>query len=263
MLFLLMGRRQAVSHAGCQARVKPLETGRKPTVDWESRLRVLDELYRIFDGFINTRATACRRGCDSCCTSDVTLTTLEGLRLIQELEAAGDADWASRLQRFRSEQAFRPQLTVNQMAALCAADEPLPAETRAPGGGGCPLLQERACLAYNARPFACRCMVSRTVCRPDGQADMDELVVTVSNVFMQTIEHLDASGCSGNLADVLPLLADADSRRAYRFGRLDCERHDLLHNHPMTVLMIPPAHRSQVHPLLKAIRAIRLPARYC
>ena len=230
-------------------------------MNWESRLQILAELYRIFDDFINTRTTACRRGCDSCCTCDVTLTTLEGLRLTQELEAAGDMDWVARLVRSSSGQRFRPQLTVNQMAALCAADAPLPAETRDSGTGRCPLLDENICPGYDARPFACRCMVSRAVCPPGGQADMDELVVTASNVFMQTIENLDASGCSGNLVDVLSVLADRDNRRSYRSGRLDCERHGLLRNHPMTVLMIPPHHRSQAQPLLNAIRAIRLPAR--
>ena len=45
-------------------------------MDLEARLLVLDELYRIFEEFINSQTAACTRGCDSCCTCNVTLTTL-------------------------------------------------------------------------------------------------------------------------------------------------------------------------------------------
>jgi hypothetical protein len=95
-------------------------------VDLEARLLVLEELYRIFEGFINTQPLACTRGCESCCTCNVTLTTLEGLNLVRHLETGGQTAWAAGLRRSAAGPRFQPRLTLNRMAALCAADEPLP-----------------------------------------------------------------------------------------------------------------------------------------
>jgi hypothetical protein len=102
-------------------------------------------------------------------------------------------------------------------------------------------------------------MVSREVCETEGRADMPALIVTVNHVFMQTIEHIDRPGCTGNLVDVLSMLSDGDSRDGYRSGRPDCRRHRLLDNQPMEVLMVPPEHRGRVRPLLDAIHGIQVP----
>ena len=88
---------------------------------------------------------------------------------------------------------------------------------------------------------------------------MDPLIETVSNLFMQTIENVDLPGCSGNLADVLGVLAVGENRDRYAAGVLDCSAHGLIANHPMTVLMVPPEHRGRVQPLIDAIRGIRIP----
>ena len=228
-------------------------------MDLEARLFVLNELYRIFDAFINTQELACARHCDACCTRNVSLTTLEGLNLVRHLDADGDAVWVSSLARMASGNRFRPQVTTNRLAALCAEGAPLPDEPNDPGWGRCALLSQRECPAYLARPFACRCMVSQRACATDGHADMPPLIVTVSNVFMQSIEHVDVPGCTGNLVDVLSMLADDENRNRYLRGELACDRHLLLENQPIGVLMVPPEHRDRVRPLLDAINGIRVP----
>ena len=44
---------------------------------------------------------------------------------------------------------------------------------------------------------------------------MDDFVLSVNTIFLQTIAHMDAAGCSGNLLDVLEVMASPENRQAY------------------------------------------------
>ena len=151
-----------------------------------------------------------------------------------------------------------PALTTNALAELCAEDEDLPAENEAPANEKCPLLTEDLCSIYASRPFNCRCFISRTPCGEKGYADVDEVVLAVNTLFLQTVEHVDADGCSGNLLDVLEVLASAEKRTAYAEGRLHCTGNGLIANRPMQVLMLPPEQRERIEPILSKLRAIRI-----
>jgi hypothetical protein len=87
---------------------------------------------------------------------------------------------------------------------------------------------------------------------------MDEALVAVNTLFLQTVEHVDADGCSGNLLDVLSVLADNERRAAYAAGGLDCSGSGLIANRPMKVMMVPPEHRQRIDPILQRLRAIRV-----
>jgi hypothetical protein len=80
----------------------------------------------------------------------------------------------------------------------------------------------------------------------------------VNTVFLQTIEHLDADGCSGNLIDVLQVMASEDNRRAYAKVGLKCEANELIVNWSLKVLMIPPEHRTKMEPILQELRQIKI-----
>jgi hypothetical protein len=43
----------------------------------------------------------------------------------------------------------------------------------------------------------------------------DDFVLSVTTIFLQTIEHMDANGCSGNLLHMLGVLAVEENRQAY------------------------------------------------
>ena len=122
----------------------------------------------------------------------------------------------------------------------------------------CPLLLDELCSIYALRPFNCRCFISRRPCAETGCADVEEFVLSVNTVFLQTIEHVDAEGCSGNLLDVLGVLANEEKRRAYAEGSLHCTANGLIANRPMQVLMLPPEHRERIEPILSQLRAIRV-----
>jgi hypothetical protein len=87
---------------------------------------------------------------------------------------------------------------------------------------------------------------------------VDEAVLAVNTLFLQTLEHVDSDGCSGNLLEVLDVLASEENRRAYAAGTLHCTGNGLLANRPMKVLMLPPEQRKSIEPLLNQLRAIRV-----
>jgi len=122
----------------------------------------------------------------------------------------------------------------------------------------CSLLTKNVCSIYNLRPYGCRCFVSRKNCAETGFADIDDFTVSVNTVFLQTIEHLDADGCSGNLIDVLQAMESEENRQAYAKNRLKCETNGLIVNWSLKVLMIPPEHRSKMEPILEELRRIRI-----
>jgi hypothetical protein len=84
-----------------------------------------------------------------------------------------------------------------------------------------------------------------------------ELAKRIS-VFLQTIEHVDVNGCTGNLMDVLDVMSSEDNQWAYKNNALNCQNAGLISNHPLKVLMIPPEHRLRMEPILQALRQIKL-----
>jgi Fe-S-cluster containining protein len=225
------------------------------TMSHENKLELLDGIYRVYEEFITSQPIACKRYCAACCTCDVTLTTLEGYRIISSLAAEPKAALIGAFRTSSRPQGFRPALTTNQLAAMCMADEEIPEEATR-GAGTCPLLYNRACSIYSFRPFACRCMVSKRPCGEAGFADMDEFVLTVNNLFLQYIEHIDRPGMSGNLEDVIGILTTKKGRNAYLSGKIFEPMQPLILNAPIPALMIPPRHRQRIQPILAALAAV-------
>lgn len=223
-------------------------------VTFEKKLALLDGIYRVYEEFIAAQPIACKRFCAACCTCDVTLTTLEGYRIISSLTADPATALPDAFRKPPLSPGFRPTLTTNQIAAMCMADEEIPEESPS-GGGSCPLLFDRGCSIYALRPFACRCMVSKRPCGEAGFADMDEFVLTVNNLFLQYIEHIDRPGMSGNLEDVIGFLTSNKRRNAYVSGKIFEPMQPLIPNAPIPALMIPPRHRQRVQPILAALAA--------
>ncbi|MGD8992144.1 MAG: YkgJ family cysteine cluster protein [Desulfobacterales bacterium] len=220
-----------------------------------SKLAVLIQIYDVYDRFIKRRELVCKKGCAHCCTTSVTLTTIEGYTIIHRVLSEKDMDWNAIIRRSSKISHFRPQITTNQLAHMCAEGIEPPDEKQ-PERHPCPFLSHDQCPLYRVRPFGCRCLVSRHDCGKHGYADIDELVLSVNTVLLQTIEHLDADGCSGNLLDVLKVMANQKHRQAYKEGKLDCTSTGLIQNQPLKILMIPPEHRNRMEPILQSLRAI-------
>lgn len=227
----------------------------------DRRLAGLRHLYAVYDRFCQTIGDlACRKYCDDCCSRNVTMTTLEGLHLLNGLPSGEKAQCLDALAGPDAGGGFRPRWTTNQMAAFCREGREPPEDAAIPDPSRCPLLADRACSLYGSRPFGCRAMVSRNPCRKRGFADMDEWVLTVNTVFLQLIEHLDRPGCFGNMRDVVLALTPAERLKAYEDGRPPVEAPGLIPNHPAPVLLVPPEHQTRLQPILAEIQQGLAPA---
>ena len=227
-------------------------------MDLNSKLALLDRIYEIYDDFSNDIVVACKRGCSRCCTCHVTLTTIEAYKMVSYLEATQKPEFFEKIRIGMGAHRFRPQITTNTLADLCARGEPVPEEMEATSRGKCPLLTDDECPIYPVRPFGCRCFVSKAPCEENGWAQVDPFVLTVNTVFLQYIEHIDAKGTSGNLTDVLGFMESTENREDFRQDVPKPSGSNLIPNHPIPVLMIPPEHRQKVQPIIDRIRQIRV-----
>jgi Fe-S-cluster containining protein len=222
----------------------------------DRKSRILEEIYAVYGGFADSLEVACTEGCARCCTPNVLVTSLEGRRILRALTPEHRSRLLRRLRAGRHEKRFRPKTTTNGIAERCRRGLPLPEEERCDGPGACRLLENDRCLIYSHRPFACRCLFSRTRCWDGGTAEVDDFLLSVNLLFQQTIEHVDAEGCTGNLLDVLLCLGEASPGLAHRACRPNCTAAGLVPNRPLTVLMIPPHHRDRLRPIIAALRNI-------
>lgn len=220
-------------------------------------ITALAALYRIHDRLTGARPLACIRGCSTCCTRNVTLTSLEAFYILEGLDPESFTDVLDRIASRRHLRYLIPEITINTMADHYMKGLSVPDEDSDPAWGACPLLDGGLCTVYDRRPFACRSMVSATPCGDGGMADMDAFLMTVGTVFMQYLEHLDSKGCFANLNDLLPILADEKNMGTYReTGTCPVPGERFLRNRPLSVLMIPPDQREALRPILMEIQSI-------
>lgn len=223
-------------------------------MDITSKLALLDRLYKLFDDFDLEETLACKRQCATCCTCNMTLTTLEGYKIISDLDARLKSTLMQQVSEAVEQKRFKPQITINQMARRCMTGQEIPEEILDPAWGTCPLLSQKECPIYPLRPFGCRCMMSKTICSETGYADLDAFTLTVANLFNQFIEHLDQDGMTGNLIDMLLFLDDKNNLATYQSDKMELTAKELIPNSPIPVLMIPPEHRGRIEPLLQSLK---------
>jgi Fe-S-cluster containining protein len=201
-----------------------------------SKLDALEAIYDFYDRFTEGFSMACTRGCSTCCTTNVTLTSLETDYLLKSERL--DQELLGRLEAQRQKEHFVPSTTINTTAAMCLAQKPIPEETSPITFNPCPLLDEGGlCSVYEHRPFACRAMSSETVCTDGGQADMPPFLVTVILAIYQILEHIDAEGWYGNLLDMIPIVqAEKDKTE----GMVASQEGRIKTNRRLPCFIIPP-----------------------
>jgi hypothetical protein len=220
----------------------------------KTKISTLVKGYNLYEHFIKDYTHACKRYCADCCTCNLTITTLEAYYLVENLILENKSGLLTKLNN-SPHRRFQPELTFNRIASLCAQGKDFPEEQSDPSWGKCPFLEKLECVYYHFRPFGCRCMVSKRCCSETGFAEMDPVVMTVNDVFMQFIEHLDTGGYTGNFTDVLHLMSDEKNRHRYEKNGLQGQYGSLVSNIPIPVLMVPPEHRKKIEYILSSLNS--------
>ena len=218
------------------------------------RLALLKRIDQIFHDVIADQALACRQHCAVCCTCNVTLTTLEGWRIINRLPDDQRDRVMARIKTALARPRFQPTISINHMARMCLQEMDIPDEATNPGMGDCALLDSDLCSIYAVRPLACRVMLSVATCRRNGEARIPPYMMTVSQILLQCLEAIDIPGFSGNLIDILAFLSDPRQQYAYACEQLTTPPEGLTRNQDIPMLMIPPQHRKRIAPLLETIQ---------
>lgn len=169
--------------------------------------KILLTIYNAFEKWSAIVPCVCVKGCSTCCTRNVTLTALEGERILDFIRQEGLEQWfADRLQM--SGPVTPPLMTTNEYAEACLQG----IETDDPGASGnsapCPFLEENCCVIYPVRPFGCRCFASERPCASATTAFLPDYYIAASTALMQIIEHLGQNEYWGNMLDVLLALCD-------------------------------------------------------
>ncbi len=220
------------------------------------KLKTLDVMYNIYDTSIENLDFACEKHCSYCCSCNLTATTLEACRILSHLKEKRKLSLIGP-SLVKNKERFIPSVTVNEMAEICSRGEDIPEENVNHKAGKCQFLSDDICSIYEARPFNCRCMLSTDRCAKTGYAVISPYLLTVHNIFTQYIEHLDSSGYTSNLTDMLLALSSEENIYQYENG-LDLSSNNLVKNKAIHTLMIPPEHIKQIQPLLENIRNIKM-----
>ncbi len=227
-------------------------------MDMETKLALLDEIYKLHDDFMGMNDMVCKKGCATCCTRNVTLTTLEATRIATALSSDVFSGCLAKINEKEDLKRMQPSVTTNEFADLIIAGGDVPEDESDPQWGPCPVLESAECPIYEVRPLGCRALVSKQDCGESGFADMDDFVMTVNNVFNQYIEHIDGDGFTGNFTDMMRFVADSDNLKAYREGSLGDPEPPLIKNHPMKILMVPPEYHGKIGPILESLQNIKV-----
>ena len=218
----------------------------------ESKLEILKKIYNFYDNYVKKFVFICQPGCHACCTQNVLITSLEALYIILHLENQKILENIKPIQK-----GLRPHYTTNELAYYCLKKKDVSEEEKTYPQLPCSFLVEGKCLIYSLRPFSCRSFFSQERCDLVGEAVVPPELLTVNLIIMQILEHLDDSGCYGNMNDVISFLKDKTNLETYLKGKKLSLTEGLLPNRPIPGFLYPPEHRKEVANILKQLKEIR------
>jgi hypothetical protein len=120
----------------------------------DTKLKLLDQMVDIYDRFVGDFDLACEKYCAHCCTANVTMTTLEGYRILSHLEKNDELNCLETIARLAHPERFVPGVSINRMADICARDGDPPDEHLNPDAGPCPVLWMMPVRSIRCGPLA-------------------------------------------------------------------------------------------------------------
>jgi len=175
-----------------------------------SRQKLLT-IYKLYSNWAKEFDFACQKGCSTCCTQSVSMTTLEG-ELIRDYIKTNKPELLDTLKNLPA--SFLNQKTTNQFAAACLREEEGEEESESWEMTPCAFLQNNCCTIYPVRSFMCRSFGSKTPCDMKGEAEIEPLFLTLNTIILQCIEHLDRGRPWGNMNTILQIAENAGSSDA-------------------------------------------------
>lgn len=223
-----------------------------------TRLSILDKIFALYEDIIHDYPLSCKKGCNSCCTRNVTVTSLESFLVSDCILSERVQSFSDSLKKSITLPRFIPKTTSNGFASIIMSGGEEPEEFIDASWKPCPFLASSGeCGIYDVRPFHCRCMHSEQVCEDGGYSVLPPFIVTLNNVFLQYIEHLDKNGFVANLTDAIAWMSDSANMESYAIGSgLNSLPTDFVRCMAMPFLMVPPEHQEQIKPVLRAIAEI-------
>lgn len=212
----------------------------------ELKRNLLMCVFEAYEEISSEFPSVCSRECSACCTTRVMATSAEADLALIHLEESGRQRKVSKVVAQFPPGPAQPVLSVNALAGYCLRKKEPPSAVESLEIIPCPLRERDGCPIYEVRPFACRSMWSREVCKEGGQALMDPLQVTIAGVFQQIIEHIDYGGLYGNFLDLLTDLLARENARAYRAGLPFSHAAALAPTCANPGFIVPPEHRKQM-----------------
>jgi len=217
--------------------------------------QILKDIYAIYDDAIRNEPVACQLYCTTCCTLNVTLTSLEGGYILTYLKNNNQSDHIQSLYPASSQNRFQPKQTINHMASETINHNSFSEETIPDTNAECPFLSQSRCTIYPVRPFACRCMRSIHQCDTIGYAEMSPLLLSINTLFQQFIEHMDHTGFFGNMIDVLLYMKEYLNYSQYPYSIKDLPS-NLIRNKPAKSFIISNDHIDDIEPIYNRLQQL-------
>ncbi|MFN2355176.1 MAG: hypothetical protein ABR512_11705 [Desulfopila sp.] len=218
---------------------------------------ILSAIYSCFTDWSAPQQFCCHAGCATCCSCKVTVTALEGRRIVDFCRFHNRLDWL--IERLRSPNILDPpkQTTNEYISATLEQQDPLPqAVQTAANDGQCPFLEKDICTIYEVRPFSCRCFVSTTPCSPGRAATIPDHYLYGAMAAQQIIEHLGQFSPWGYLTDIIIVeICRGEGKRisATLKSMRQTARARIRRAQPLPGFIIPDDEQDKVAPLLHSI----------
>ncbi len=162
---------------------------------------ILSTIYSRFAKWATSEQFCCKAGCFTCCSTNVTITALEGLQILKYCEHENLTQWLGE-QLVKCSLRSAPEQTTNEFVATVLNKQTAPSPYKHVEGR-CFFLQDEMCLIYPVRPFSCRCFASTTPCSTCDTATVPDTYLYGSTAAMQIIEHLGQFNSWGFMCDIL------------------------------------------------------------
>ncbi|MGL1930996.1 MAG: YkgJ family cysteine cluster protein [Desulfotalea sp.] len=163
--------------------------------------KILRSIYNSFQTWADDREVACKKGCSTCCTQNVTVTAPEAELIHKYALDNGIQEYLAKILA-TPRTPIKTAMTTNDFAKACLNgenDSPQPSANFTP----CLFLQDNICGIYEVRPFACRAFCSTIACDKDQIATISEPHTASLTAVYQIIEHVGQRKFWGNFYDVL------------------------------------------------------------